>query len=74
MKVKEIVRLADGREIVVNLSPEELTAVLSAGINFLIAQGMLALDSTDGSERIANEDVLIEMDASEQETPENTKH
>lgn len=52
MDVKEVVKLEDGREIVVNLTEEEHTYLLSLGVNQAVAAGILALGQIDGDEVI----------------------
>jgi hypothetical protein len=41
MVIKEIVRLEDGRNIVLNLSEEEHSALLDFAVNFFMKQGWL---------------------------------
>lgn len=74
MRVAEIAKLPEGRQITVHVTEEEHTAVFSAGINFLVAQGLLALDGLDNDERIASDEVNEELDASTQDSVKEIKH
>jgi hypothetical protein len=55
MQVKEIVKVADGRQIVLNLNDEEHTYLLSLGVNYAIAKGMLTLGVVEGTEVIGDD-------------------
>lgn len=47
MVVKEVVRLQDGRDIVINLSEEENNYLLSYAINNLIKDGALTIGNAE---------------------------
>lgn len=74
MRVVEIARMPDGREIKCHVTEEEHVALFSAGINFLISQGLLALDGLYNDERISTDEVNEELDASGEEAKQEIKH
>lgn len=79
MKVNEVVKLLDGRTISLSLTEQEYYSILSAGVHFLVASGLMGLregiESTDDLEE--RQAALEEIEETFEESiydKEETKH